>query len=134
MPTRNPLLFAIAAALAVTAGAAGAGPVENMERERAIMLETALNPDIAPQERQQKLGVSQRRLVDLERIVLRDKSLVGRDTPAIRRAFANYDKTFLVHASAEKTRNVVDHWLDQLGLSSQALMRSERRRRAGSDR
>ena len=116
---------------AVTAATlpAQAGPVENMERERAILLETALDPNLTPQERQQKITIAQRRLVDLERMVLRDKSLVGRDTPAIRRAFANYDKTFLIHASAEKKRHVVDHWLDQLGLSAQSLMQAERRQR-----
>jgi len=120
----------LAAAAALTlSSAAHAGPVENMERERAILLETALDPNITPQERTQKITVAQRRLVDLERIVLRDKSLVGRDTPAVRRAFANYDKTFLVHASAEKNRHVLAHWLDQLGLTSQAVLQAERRRR-----
>ena len=35
-------------------------------------------------------------------MVLRDDKLTGRNTPQVRRAFANYDLTFLVHASAEK--------------------------------
>lgn len=120
--------LAIVSVLAL-APPAHAGSIENMERERAILLETALDPNLSPQERTQKITVAQRRLVDLERIVLRDKSLVGRDTPAVRRAFANYDRTFLVHASAEKSRHVIAHWLDQVGLTSQAVLQAERRRR-----
>lgn len=133
---RNTSLTSVTAAAALAAvltfsfaDPAQAGSVENLERERAIMLETLLSPEMSPQERITKAEVSKRRLVDLERIVLRDKSLVGRNTPAIRRAFGNYDLTFLVHASLEKDRAVVDHWLEQLGVSQQSLMGAERRRR-----
>ena len=79
------------AALAVTAGAAQAGSIENLERERAIAIETLLSPEMAPAERHAKIAVSKGRLVDLERIVLRDTSLAGRATPAVKRAFDSYD-------------------------------------------
>ena len=106
-----------------------AGTVENLERERAILVETMLSGDMTAEERFQKLNVSKKRLIDLERIVLRDKSLTGRNTPAVKRAFANYDLTFMVHASVEKDRSLADHWLAQIGLSKQGLLSAQMRRR-----
>ena len=106
-----------------------AGTVENLERERAIMVETLLANDMSAEERFSKLNVSKKRLIDLERIVLRDKSLVGRNTPAVKRAFANYDLTFIIHASVEKDRSIADHWLSQIGLDKQGLLSSQMRRR-----
>ncbi len=117
------------AALAVTAGAAQAGSIENLERERAIAIETLLSPEMAPAERHAKIAVSKGRLVDLERIVLRDTSLAGRATPAVKRAFDSYDLTFLVHAATENNLTVMDHWLDQLDLTAQSLTIAQRRRR-----
>ena len=114
---------------AMAAGAAQAGSVENMERERAIMLQTMLDPNMTQEERHAKSTLSQKRLIDLERIVLRDKSLVGRNTPLVKRVFADYDTSFLVHAAAEKNLSVTDHWFEQLGLSAKSLMVSTRRRR-----
>lgn len=121
-------VLAILAVLAL-APTAFAGSVENMERERSIMLQSMLDPNMSQQERHKKVDLSRRRLVDLERIVLRDKSLTGRGTPAIKRAFANYDLTFLVHSATEKSLTVTDHWFEQLSLTSKSLMVSTRRRR-----
>jgi hypothetical protein len=123
------LIMAGLIGLGATASPAAAGSVENLERERAIMLETMLKSDLTPQERHEKVRVSKRRLIDLERIVLRDKALTGRNSPAVNRAFANYDLTFLAHASTEKNLLVTDHWLEQLGLTSQNIMAAARRRR-----
>jgi len=110
------------AATLIAAAPANAGSVENLERERALMLETLLVPELSPAERHSKLAVSKRRLVDLERIVLRDDNLTGRNTPEIRTAFANYDLTFLVHAATEKQQLVVDNWFNAIGLTTQALL------------
>ena len=124
--------LAAAALVALAAGAAStaqAGSVENMERERAILLETYLAPDMKAEDRHAKANLSKRQLMDMERIVLRDKSLVGRNTPAVRRVFANYDRSFLVHASMEKDLTILDHWLQQVGVSQEAVMNAQRRRR-----
>ncbi len=112
-----------------TLGPAHAGSVENLERERAILIDTMLDPEATPAERHGKIETSKHRLVDLERMVLRDDSLVGRNTPTIKRAFANYDLTFLVHAAAEKDMSVLDNWLEQLGITTQSLMSARRARR-----
>ena len=122
--------LALAALAAVTLSTvAQAGSIENLERERSILVENLLNAEMSAEERQSKLVVSKRRLVDLERIALRDKSLVGRNTPAVKRAFANYDLTFLVHAAVEKNRSLADHWLEQVGITQQGILNAEERRR-----
>ena len=126
---RTTLSLATAAAIALTAGIADAGSVENMERERAILLETYLATDMKAEDRHAKANLSKRQLMDLERIVLRDKSLVGRNTPAVRRVFANYDRSFLVHAAMEKDLTILDHWLQQIGVSQESVMNAQRRRR-----
>jgi hypothetical protein len=111
-------------ALAVLAlpGAAMAGSLENLERERAILLEAVLKPAVDGGERLDKLAIGKRRLVDLERILLRDKSVVGKNTPQVKKAFENYDLTFLAHASVEKNLSLTDHWLEQVGVSTHSLM------------
>lgn len=114
---------------AAAIGGAAAGTLENMERERAILLETILSGDMDAAERENRIQVAKTRLVDLERMVLRDKKLVGRNTPAVRAAFDNYDLTFLVHASTEKNRSIADHWLGEIGVSTSALMNARMGRR-----
>ena len=134
MTTRNALLAtfigaALLAAGLATTGAAQAGTVENLERERAIALETLLSADMTVEERQTSIELARTRLVDLERMVLRDESLQGNDTPTVRAAFQNYDLTFLVHASLERDRSLIDHWLEQIGLSTNSLMSARMGRR-----
>jgi hypothetical protein len=119
-----------AAAVLVALGApASAGPLENMERERAIMIETMLSGDLDNNQRQGRIEIARTRLVDLERMVLRDKSLIGKNQPLVRAAFENYDLTFVVHASLEKNRSIADHWLSEIGLSTQAIMNARSGRR-----
>jgi len=108
---------------------AHAGSLENLERERAILIQTMLSGDVGVQERETKLEISGVRLVDLERMVLRDKSLSGKNTSMVQAAFQNYDLTFLVHASVEKSRSVTDHWLQSVGLSTQTLVNARMGRR-----
>jgi hypothetical protein len=110
------------AVLAFTSGIASADSLENLERERAILVESLLNPELSPAERQQRIEAEKRRLVDLERMVLRDDALKGKNTPVVRKAFSNYDLTFLVHASTEKKLSLMDNWLEQVGVSTQSLM------------
>ena len=125
--------LALTAALTLAVGTfsdqAKAGTVENMERERAILIETLLDADLESSDRADQVEVSRHRLVDLERMVLRDDSLKGRNTPTIRRAFANYDLTFLVHSASEQQVSVIDIWLAQLGLTTQTLMSTRQGRR-----
>jgi len=111
-----------AGALALSSGIAAADTLENLERERALLIEAMLDPALSPADRQARIDAEQRRLVDLERMALRDESLKGKTTPVIRKAFSNYDLTFLVHASMEKKVTLVDNWLEQIGVSTHTLM------------
>jgi hypothetical protein len=110
-------------------GPAQADTLENMERERAILLDALLSPGLTVAEREGRITISKTRLIDLERMVLRDKSLMGRNTPTVRAAFENYDLTFLVHATAEKNVALIDHWLHEVGVSTPALMNARIGRR-----
>ena len=121
-------IAAIAGTLSIMS-VAQAGTLENMERERAILLDALLSAELEPAKRQQKIEVSRNRLIDLERMVLRDKSLAGKNTPAVRAAFENYDLTFLVHASVEHNRSLMENWLQQVGVSSESLMNAKLGRR-----
>ncbi len=113
---------ALALGVLVLPGMAMAGSLNNLERERSIVVAAIFSPNIDSSDRQDKIAVGKRRLVDLERILLRDKSVIGKNTPQIRRAFENYDLTFIVHASIEKNLSLTDHWLEQVGVSTHSLM------------
>lgn len=134
MTKRTSITCAAVACLAIglaapLAGPAQAGTLENLERERAIFIDSMLDPEATPVERIEKVRISKRRLIDLERMVLRDSSLTGRNTPTVRRAFENYDLTFLVHAASENNVSAIDAWLGQIGITTQSLMSAKMGRR-----
>ncbi len=126
---KNLLVAKALLAVALAAIPAKAGAIENMERERSVLILAFLDPELQPGEREGRLETAKRRLVDLERMTLRDEGITGRNTPVVRRAFSNYDLTFLVHAAVEKNLAVADQWMDQLGLTSQSLMSARHGRR-----
>jgi hypothetical protein len=115
--------------LSLASASANAGSLQNLERERAAMIETLLDSGIKNSERQRKIEISRSQLIDLERMVLRDPSLKGKNTRAIQMAFKNYDLTFLVHASIEKGKSISDHWLGEVGLTTVSLMNARMGRR-----
>lgn len=114
---------------AIEPSAAGAGSLENLERERAHLIKAMLDAGLAPAERHARVGSAARRLRDLERMAIRDDHLVGRNTPAVRRAFADYDLTFLVHAAGETGMSITDKWLEEVGVSTHSLMATRLGRR-----
>jgi hypothetical protein len=117
------------AVLAAPVSGVQAGTLENLERERALLVETLISGDLSERERQKKVTLARARLIDLERMVLRDKGLVKKNTPAVRAAFDNYDLTFMIHASVGKNRMLTDHWLHEIGVSTQSLMNTRVGRR-----
>ena len=106
-----------------------ADSLENLERERSLTLMAMMDANLNSVQRQQKLYASMPRLLDLERIVLRDKNNIGRNTPTIRKAFENYDLTFMVHAASENNLILVDNWMNQMGISTETLMAATVRQR-----
>jgi hypothetical protein len=103
-------------------GTANATSLDNLERERAKLLSNYLDPSLAAGDRQRVIEPARRRLVDLERMVLRDDSLAAKPNAAVRGAFENYDLTFLVHASAEKRVTILEIWLREVGVSTSTTM------------
>jgi len=129
MKTLAPLIASAFFLAATFASPAAAGTLENLERERAITIGNLLSPDLSPAEREEQIALARARLVDLERMVMRDESLNGKNTPAVRNAFENYDLSFLAHASVERNRTMIDHWLEQVGVSTNTLMSARLGRR-----
>lgn len=119
------MVFTLLVAGMVLTSAARAGTLENLERERAIVVETMLDGALSPKERHNRIALAKPRLIDLERMVLRDNELTGRNTPTVRRAFKNYDLTFMASAALERNQSIMDNWLAQLGLTTQSLMATE---------
>ena len=107
-----------------------AGTLENLERERALVIESILNPELKPEERAEEIERAKPRLVDLERVVLRDSKMKGRNTATVRRAFENYDLTFMLHAATERNLSITDNWLSQIGITTQSVMSAPIRRRS----
>ena len=108
--------------IAFSGGAAQASTLETLERERAQTIAIILDPTLEPSERAAKLETARLRLVDLERMVLRDDEIMKSPKPIVRRAFADYDLTFLVHASVEKDRALSDHWLSEVGVTTDHVL------------
>lgn len=96
--------------------------LQNLERERARLINIALSPEIDNLQRQKNIQTMSFNLVDLERMVLRDDRLLGLSHPAVKRAFKNYDLTFISHASMEADQHIVIFWLEQQGLSSENIL------------
>lgn len=118
------ILAMLVVGVATTAQAASADTplsLTNLERERAALLRTLFDPSLSPSSRQHKQAGHIRKLTDLERMVLRDERLLENANANVKRAFAEYDRTFLVHASAEKGQSVTLHWLSQIGFTADAI-------------
>jgi hypothetical protein len=101
---------------------AQAGSIENMERERALVIGQILDPAMSSQMRWERMGYSKRRMADLERIALNDKTLQDSRKPSVLRAFREYELSFLVHAATESQRPINVHWLETMGLTTSDLM------------
>ena len=103
--------------------------LSNLEHERVAFFGIVTDDEMTPFQREQQLATSQRRLMDLERMAIRDDRLLGSKDPRVKKAFNSYETTFLVHASAEANHHIVDFWLQQLQLDTKQILASKRGRR-----
>ena len=99
--------------------------LQNLERERAALLATLTDGNISNETRQQKATLLYRRIADIERMVLRDERIANSDKKLVQNAFANYDLTFLVHASAEHNTLPLSQWLNTLGINATSIKQSK---------
>ena len=65
--TRNIIQTCLVASAILVSASAVAGSLENLERERSIMVSHLLDADLNVAQRQEKIAFSKRRLADLER-------------------------------------------------------------------
>jgi hypothetical protein len=96
--------------------------LENLERERAALLTAQLDSSLDLNQRQQKVQNIYRRLVDMERMVLRDDRVTTSHSPLAQNAFEKYELTFLVHSSAEKNLPPMSHWMAELNLTTANIL------------
>ena len=96
--------------------------LENLERERSIMVSHLLDADLNVAQRLEKITFSKRRLADLERIALNDKALKESGSPLVLKVFKNYEMSFLAHSAAESRRSTSTHWFESIGLSTSDLL------------
>lgn len=96
--------------------------LQNLERERAALVQDLLSPALDLQQRQQKLTKRQRQLTDMERMVMRDERLLASNSALVKNAFKQYDLTFLVHAGAEKKRSASQQWLASVNVTNSAVL------------
>lgn len=96
--------------------------LENLERERAALLSAQLDNTLDLNQRQQKVKSIYRRLVDIERMVLRDDRITSSHSPLAQNAFEKYELTFLVHSSAEKSLPPMSHWMSELQLTTANIL------------
>jgi len=116
------LLTTLVATGIAAAATAQAGSIENMERERAVAVAQMLDPAMSVDQRWERMNYTKRRMADLERIALNDKSLQSSRKPAVLKAFKHYELSFLVHAATESQRPLAVHWLESMGLTTSDLM------------
>lgn len=96
--------------------------LQNLERERAALIQDLLSPSLDVEQRQVKLKKRQRQLTDMERMVMRDERLLSSSSKLVKNAFGQYELTFLVHAGAEKQRSAGEHWLATMNISNDAIL------------
>jgi uncharacterized protein YlxW (UPF0749 family) len=96
--------------------------LQNLERERAALIQDLLSPSLDVEQRQVQLKKRQRQLTDMERMVMRDERLLSSSTDLVKNAFGQYELTFLVHAGAEKKRSAGEHWLATMNISNDAIL------------
>jgi hypothetical protein len=112
----------IASLLSLQVAANSLFSLENLERERAALLSAQLDSSLDLSQRQQKVQGIYSRLVDIERMVLRDDRVTSSSSLLPKNAFDKYELTFLVHSSAEKSLPPLSHWMSELDLTTDTIL------------
>lgn len=99
--------------------------LENLERERAAYLHNLTTSTLNAYQREQKINHIIKRLIDMERMVLRDDRIATSKSVMAKKAFQNYELTFLVHAGSESKKAPIAHWLHALNITDEAIYKSK---------
>lgn len=112
----------------VTSAQAKSNPLftlENLERERAVYLNNFTSTALNAHEREQQGNHQIKRLIDMERMVLRDDRIAMSNSVMAKNAFAHYELTFLIHASSESQKAPMAHWLHTLNITDEHIDKSQ---------
>ena len=124
---RSALLAITVVILSITSAQAKPNPLfslENLERERAAFLETLTAKKLTSHQREQQSNHMIKRLIDMERMVLRDDRVAMSHSVMAKNAFQHYELTFLVHASSETQKAPIAHWLHTLKITQSSIYNS----------
>jgi hypothetical protein len=99
--------------------------LENLERQRAVLLNNLTIKKLNSYERENKTKQLINRLVDLERMVLRDDRIAQSNSVMAKKAFQSYELTFLVHAASESKKSPMAHWLHSLKITDESIAKSK---------
>lgn len=116
------ILTIIASLMSIKSFANSLFSLENLERQRAALISTHFDSSLDLSQRQQKVQNIYRRLVDIERMVLRDDRVTSSNSQLAQNAFDKYELTFLVHSSAEKSQPLLSHWMYELHLTTESIL------------
>ena len=109
--------------LSLTIGSyANANSIDTLERERAKALNLILDKNVSIGDRKKNLEKSKMRLLDIERMTIKNKDINKNPDYQTIKAFENFDLTFLVHTSLEKGKSLSITWLEKIGLTTENLM------------
>ena len=98
--------------------------LENLERQRAALLNNLTTKQLNAYQREQQTKHLIKRLVDLERMVLRDDRIAESNSVMAKNAFQRYELTFLVHAGSESKKSPMAHWLYSLKITDESITKS----------
>lgn len=98
--------------------------LENLERQRASLLNNLTTTKLNAFQREQQTKQLIKRLVDLERMVLRDDRIANSNSIMAKKAFQHYELTFLVHAGSESKKSPMAHWLYSLKITDESIANS----------
>jgi len=99
--------------------------LENLERERAVFLNNLTTSKLNAFEREQQGNRIIKRLIDMERMVLRDDRIAMSNSIMAKKAFQHYELTFLVHAGSETKKAPMAHWLHSLKITDESIYKSQ---------
>ena len=102
-----------------------ASSIDNMERTRASLITTILDPNLEADNKQNKLLDLKLKLLDKERMVINDKKIIQNPSRYTIKAFEEFELSFLVHASIEKKVDITSHWFNEVGFTSSSLQNTK---------
>ena len=101
---------------------ANANSIDALERERANTVNLILDKTISIAERKSRLEKSKMKLLDLERMIINNKNINKNPSFQTVRAFENFDLTFLVHSSVERSKSLAITWFEKIGFTTDNLI------------